>query len=274
VRSREQPWPALILGLMLAFAGFAYFMYRIGHSPFERASAMVAIIGLVGFVAFDILRCRSVELGDDALVVGGKRFAWADLDVPHFREVPLARAGMFVRVSDEARARMKLPPPRHRDYGFGLAPAPNAEAAAKRYDLFLRARRDRLEMWHDIVMVRMLQRTQAILDEGVQILAKVRASNLQAFVVSDDSTGVTIQLLAPSIEALNAHAKATLSEMLPDDAKWNPQFARGVMVFVGPLSLGKDPRAEDALAQVKATVKSIVSGTPRMISALWVEPKR
>jgi hypothetical protein len=46
------------------------------------------------------------------------------------------------------------------------------------------------------------------------------------------------------------------------------------MVFVGPLSLAKDPRADEALAHVKAAVTASVAGTPRMISAMWIEPKR
>lgn len=272
VQSREQPWPVLIHGMLVGFAGFAFAMFALSSSPLERAFAVVTMVGLLGLVVWDVVRCRSVELAEDALVVGGVRFAWADLDVPKFREVPLARAGMFVRVADEARSRYRVPPPRHHAHGVGLPPPSNPEEARKRYDLFLRARGDRLVAWHDIVMVRMLQRTAGQLRTAVDTMAKVAASPLTGFVVADDPTGITLQLIAPSLDLLRAHAGETIARLLPEDARWNPQFARGVMVFVGPLSLGKAPGADAALAHVKASVAASVAGSPRAIAAIWCQP--
>jgi hypothetical protein len=271
-RSREQPMPLLLQLTLLGFAGFGWIAYSVADSRAERGITLAFIAAILGLLVIDVLRCRRVVFEPDALVVGGRRYAWADLEVPHFREVPLARAGMFVALTDEARERLRLPPPRHRDHGFGLAPAPTPEAAAKRYDLFLRARRDRLEAWYAWVSVRLLGHMTKQLEDIHNVLHPTTPviDGVTAAAIIDDANGITLELHARSHEALRQHARAVISAALPDDAKWNPGFARGVMVFVGPLALANAPEADAALAHVKAAVKASVAGTPRVIEALWV----
>jgi len=57
--------------------------------------------------------------------------------------------------------------------------------------------------------------------------------------------------------------------VLPESARWDPAFTGGVMVFVGPLELSDDPRAEACLDHVKAAARSQIAGAPRAISAIF-----
>jgi len=265
-RYREQaaPWPLHAFGLFVAtFGSIGAYQYSGG----DRIGAAILVAVIVGVMVWDVARCRRVELDGKGLAVGDQRFVWADLEVPHFREVPLARAGMFVRVTDEARTRLQLPEPRHRLDGIGLVPA---DTSGKRYDLFLRARRDQLEEWHDFVLLHLLYKMGDQLEAVRATLAATPTSrqvDAELIMLGDDSA--TIELRARSIAALMAAAAPAIAGALPEDARWNPSCTRSVMVLVGPLELADDPQASAALDHIKACVKSSVVGTPRAIAAMF-----
>src|SRR5690242_12845496 len=129
------PWPIQASGI--GFAVFGWLIVMVSTMLAKHIDSIVLVVVVLRLVVWYIVRCRRVIFERDVLVVGQRRLPWASLEVPHFRDSPLARAGMFVRFTDEARAALGLPPPKYRDYGFGLGPAPNRELGDKRYDLFL-----------------------------------------------------------------------------------------------------------------------------------------
>ncbi len=75
---------------------------------------------------------------------------------------------------------------------------------------------------------------------------------------------------AASADDLLSGAGDAIAKVLPDEARWNPSYTGGVMVLVGPLTLQQDPRAEQFLEHVKASVAAAVAGKPR-IHAMFAE---
>src|SRR4051794_23236743 len=120
MHSRERPRPFLV---HLATASFAFIIALGLGAIFDwsgklEALAIACIVAAV--IVWDIARCRRVTIGPDGIGVGSATFAWQDIELTRVREVPIARAGLFVRLTDEARARHQLPPPHYREFGFGL----------------------------------------------------------------------------------------------------------------------------------------------------------
>jgi len=271
-----RPWVVHILTAILAAMAVSVPGAVLHWSGATIAWGAAVIVAAV--IAADALRCRRVWIGPEGLTIAGRVFAWSEIDKTHPREVPIARAGLFVRLTDAARARHGLGPPRHRVYGFGLDPAPSPELAAERYDLFLRAHRARLESWFVRVSIHQLRAARgeilAAAGKAGLVVPNVAAANagvagVTASLVVADLDALTIELRADSIDDVLAGAEAALRTALPDAARWDIAFAGGVMVLVGPLALGRDPRAAACLDHVKAVVRSQIRGTPRAIEAMF-----
>ena len=271
-----RPWPIHLATLSfvgLVLAGPAAALHWSGSTFALGACAVTAAV-----IVADALRCRRVAFGPEGLTIGARTFAWQDIEETHVREVPIARAGLFVRLTKEARTRNGLGPARHRDYGFGLAPAPDPERAAARFDFFLRAHRERLETWFafmTIYQLRDMRETLVATAEAAGIMPPRSANaRIHASLVVPDLAAITIELRAESIDDVFAGADTALRTALPEAARWDPTFAGGVMVLVGPLELGSHARADACLAHVKATVKSLIPGKPRAIEAMFAARSR
>jgi hypothetical protein len=276
-RYREQPAPwqlhAIGLGLVLMIAAIAWETRH--RSPREATFEWFVCGSVIALIAWDHLRCRRIAMDRDGIGIAGKRFAWRDLEVPHFRETPLARAGMFLRLSDEARTRLGLPPPRHRIQGIGLDPPPG-RLGSVRYDFFLRAREGQLAQWQDVVMLHLLAEIGSELRADAGSIAALPRPPVEARVISgDDVDGgggdVTIELRADSIEALLSDSGKAVASALPSRVRWSPDFAAGIIVLVAPAALGNESRAEATREHIVRCVRESIAGKPRAIEVVFAE---
>ena len=266
-RYREQGWPWLLHAFALFVAGFVVFV-SLGDSGTSRALGLVFAGGVVALEAWNLAARRRVEIDDAGIRVGALAITWSDIESFHVREVPIARAGMFLRLTDVARTKLGLPAPTFRERGFGLEPPPTPERDDARYDVFLRARRGQLEEWFMVISVKLLRNAGEHLRHVADQLVAV--PRVHADLVIGNLDAMTIAVEAASADDLLLGARQAIANVLPDEARWNPSYTGGVMVLVGPLSLQRDPRAEECLEHVKTAVAACVPGQLR-VHAMFAE---
>ena len=246
-RYREQawPWPLYAFGIFVVA-----FMLVIGHG----AELIVAAACLAPMV-WNLITRRKVEISPAGLKIQRLALAWSDIEDTQFREVPIARAGMFVRLTDEARQRLGLPPPKISEQGFGLEPIPE-ERAAVRHDFFLKAYRAQLEAWFALVN---LHRLKQVGEQLHAIAEQLSAPRCRATLVMPEPA-MTIALEAETIDDLVADAQRAIAAVLPEDARWNPTYSGKLMLLVGKLALSRDPAAEACLESLKTAARAAVAG--------------
>src|SRR5580765_4038996 len=124
-RYREQGWPWPLHAFALFVAASVTLISRL-DSGTSRLLGFVFAGGVVALEIWNLAARRRVELDDDGIRVGTLAVSWSDIESFHVREVPIARAGMFLRLTDAARTTLGLPAPTFRERGFGLQPPPTA----------------------------------------------------------------------------------------------------------------------------------------------------
>ncbi len=262
-REAGWPWP---LHAFLAFVVIAVVAISLADRGASRVLGLGFATAIVVLQLWLVVRRRRLELDDAGIRVGAHRFAWADVEETQVRDgVPRARLGLFIRLTADARTRLGLPAPRLREHGFGLHPPPTPERDAARYDLFLRGTIEQLEAWVMIINVKLLRRVRENLEAVVAELPRIHAD-----LVVPNLTALTVSVHAASADDLLSGAGEAIAKVLPDEVRWDPGYAGGMMVLVGPLSLQQDPRAEELLERVKAAVAASIAGKPR-IHAMFAE---
>jgi hypothetical protein len=75
-------------------------------TAFHGSSTMALAIGLgivAGVVILDIARCRTIAIDREGFFVAKQHYAWTDVEHIKVRAVPIARAGIYVKLTDKAR---------------------------------------------------------------------------------------------------------------------------------------------------------------------------
>jgi hypothetical protein len=265
-QTREAPrfWLVHVVTAILATIIAIAITDTVDGSPKLALAIGLSIVAAV--IILDIARCRAIAIDADGFSVGAQRYAWTDVESFKVREVPIARAGIYVKLTDDARARLHRRPAHYKFYGFGLEAPPTPEQGAERFDIFIRAHRDRLEE----IYARMVMREMSSLRKHTDILmAKVGAGNVQARLVVDALESLTVEVVATSLDALLADEGRAVGCVLPEAARWDPAFQGGVMLFVGPMELSSFPNAQRSLDRYKDLVRKQLAGTPRAVEAIF-----
>lgn len=237
---RESSWPWPLHALLLFFACF-FVLMSFAWEGVDRVVALVLVVATAGPSATDVLTRRRVVIGRSGITVGRVLLPWAAIERYTFRELPRARAGLLLRLTDEARAQLA---PRR----LGRQRGPGGEL----YDLYLRADGDRIVDWFERVTLHAMVASTGPMREAVEVLsAAARRAAAEVRLVTEDP--LTISIRVESLEALGASVSAIV-RALPEAARWDPAFDGRLMVLVGPLRLADEPGAEEALDRLRAAV--------------------
>ena len=251
---REDAWPWFIHGLLWFFASFFLLMLV----AWEGAGAIVAAgLALACSLssAIDLFTRRRVSIGSEGIGVGGVPISWSDIERHRFRELPPARAGLLLRLTDEARARLRP----------GKTPAHHMDGVD--YDLYLRANGDMLEEWFEIVSLHALEEHGERLKRGIETLVEHARSSLDVQLVT--RAPLTLSVHARSVEDLRERA-GTIAKALPEDIRWDPTFDGGVVLLLGPLALADEPDAAAAVDGLRHAIVEACAGAPA-VEVVWAE---